>query len=133
LRGLLSYDATKWQYTHGLKHPEFVSPDGAAHDQFLLDRAGNDEIQLDLFLSYGSNPPLYPNWQAYFPQHQPPVLFAWRKNDKIFPVDGAEPYKRDMKTLQLRLLDAGHLALESNGDEIASLMRDFLGKHVAGK
>jgi len=133
LRGLLSYDATKWQYTHGLKHPEFVSPDGAAHDQFLLDRAGNDEIQLDLFLSYGSNPPLYPKWQAYFRQHQPPVLIAWGKNDKIFPAEGAEPYKRDLKTLEFHLLDAGHFALESNGDEIASIMRDFLGKHVAGK
>jgi len=133
LRGLLSYDATKWQYTHGLKHPEFVSPDGAAHDQFLLDRKGNDEIQLDLFLSYGSNPPLYPKWQEYFRKHQPPVLIAWGKNDKIFPAEGAEPYKRDLKTLEFHLLDAGHFALESHGDEIAALVRAFLGKHLGKK
>ena len=61
IRNLVTYEATKWQYTTGVKNPELVSPDGAAHDQFLLDRKGNDEIQLDLFLSYGSNPPLYPN------------------------------------------------------------------------
>jgi len=133
LRGLLTYDATKWQYTHGLKHPELVSPDGAAHDQFLLDRKGNDEIQLDLFLSYGSNPPLYPKWQEYFRTHQPPVLIAWGKNDKIFPAEGAEPYKRDLKTLEYHLLDAGHFALESHGDEIAALMREFLGKRAAKK
>ncbi|AWM40104.1 Haloalkane dehalogenase [Gemmata obscuriglobus] len=133
LRALLTYDATKWQYTHGLKHPELVSPDGAAHDQFLLDRKGNDEIQLDMFLSYGSNPPLYPKWQEYFRKHQPPVLIAWGKNDKIFPAEGAEPYKRDLKTLEFHLLDAGHFALESHGDEIASLMRNFLGKHTAKK
>lgn len=66
IRNLVTHDATKWQYTHGVKNPELVSPDGAAHDQFLLDRPGNDEIQLDLFLSYGSNPPLYPKWQEYF-------------------------------------------------------------------
>ena len=132
-RALLTYDATKWQYTHGLEHPELVSPDGAAHDQYLLDRKGNDEIQLDLFLSYGSNPPLYPQWQAYFRKHQPPVLIVWGQNDKIFPREGAEPYKRDLKTLEFHLLDAGHFALESNGDEIASLMRDFLGKHTAKK
>src|SRR5947209_4347142 len=60
IRNLLTYDATRWQYTTGVKNPELVSPDGAAQDQFLLDRKGNDEIQLDLFLSYGSNPPLYP-------------------------------------------------------------------------
>ncbi len=133
LRSFLTYETTKWQYTHGVKNAELVSPDGAAHDQFLLDRKGNDEIQLDMFLSYGSNPPLYPKWQAYFRKHQPPMLIAWGKNDKIFPAAGAEPYKRDLKTLEFHLLDAGHFALETNGDEIAKLMRDFLDKHVSEK
>jgi pimeloyl-ACP methyl ester carboxylesterase len=131
LRNLLTYDATRWQYTDGVPNPELVSPDGAAHDQFLLDRPGNDEIQLDLFLSYGSNPPLYPKWQQYFRTHQPPVLIAWGKNDKIFPPAGAEPYRRDLKTLEYHLLDAGHFALETNGQEIAGMMREFLGRHVA--
>jgi pimeloyl-ACP methyl ester carboxylesterase len=133
LRSFITYDATKWQYTVGVKHPELVSPDGPAHDQFLLDRPGNDEIQLDLFLSYGSNPPLYPKWQEYFRTHQPPVLIAWGKNDPIFPPAGAEPYRRDLKTVEYHLLDAGHFALETHGDEIAALMRDFLGKHVGKK
>ncbi len=133
IRNLLTYEATKWQYTTGVKNPELVSPDGAAHDQFLLDRKGNDEIQLDLFLSYGSNPPLYPKWQAYFRKHQPPMLIAWGKNDKIFPAEGAEPYKRDLKNLEFHLLDAGHFALESNGDEIAKLMREFLARNVDKK
>ena len=131
LRQLLTYEATKWQYTEGVKNLDLVSPDGAAHDQFLLDRPGNDEIQLDLFLSYGSNPPLYPKWQEYFRKYQPPMLIAWGKNDKIFPAEGAEPYKRDLKKLEFHLIDAGHFALESNGEEISQLIRDFLGKHVA--
>ncbi len=130
LRQLLTYDATRWQYTHGEPRPELVAPDGAAHDQFLLDRPGNAEVQLDLFLSYGSNPPLYPEWQAYFRRHQPPVLIAWGKNDQIFPAAGAEPYQRDLKTLEVHLLDAGHFALETHVEEIASLMRAFLGTHV---
>jgi len=133
LRGFLKYDATKWQYTHGVKNPELVSPDGPAHDQFLLDRPGNDEIQLDLFLSYGSNPPLYPKWQEYFRKHQPPVLVVWGKNDQIFPAAGAEPYKRDLKALEFHLLDAGHFALETHGDEIAGRMREFLAKHGGKK
>jgi len=130
IRNLLTYEATRWQYTDGVPDPELVSPDGAAHDQFLLNRPGNDEIQLDLFLSYGSNPPLYPRWQEYFRKYQPPMLIAWGKNDKIFPAAGAEPYRRDLKTLEYHLLDAGHFALETEGDTIAGLMRDFLGKHV---
>lgn len=131
LRGLLTYKATKWQYVTGVRNPELVSPDGAAEDQFLLDRKGNDEIQLDLFLSYGSNPPLYPKWQEYFRKHQPPMLIAWGKNDQIFPPAGAEPYRRDLKTLEYHLIDAGHFALETDGETIAKLMRKFLGKHVA--
>ena len=130
LRPMLTYEFTRWQYTHGEPRPELVSPDGPAHDQFLLDRPGNDEIQLDLFLGYGSNPPLYPQWQEYFRTHQPPVLVAWGKNDQIFPAAGAEPYRRDLKTLEYHLLDAGHFALETHAAEIAGLMRDFLGRHL---
>ncbi len=133
IRGLVTYEATRWQYLHGVKNPELVSPDGAAHDQFLLDRKGNDEIQLDLFLSYGSNPPLYPLWQEYFRTHQPPMLIAWGKNDQIFPPAGAEPYKRDIKRLEYHLIDAGHFALETDGDTIAGLMREFLAKYVPRK
>ena len=132
IRGLVTYKATRWQYLTGVKDPELVSPDGSAEDQYLLDRPGNDEIQLDLFLSYGSNPPLYPQWQEYFRKHQPPMLIVWGKNDQIFPPAGAEPYKRDLKTLDYHLLDAGHFALETEGDTIAQLMREFLGKHIGG-
>jgi pimeloyl-ACP methyl ester carboxylesterase len=128
LRGLLSYEATKWQYTHGVPEVERISPDGPAHDQFLLEREGNKDIQLDLFLSYGSNPPLYPKWQAYFRKHQPPMLIVWGKNDQIFPAAGAEPYRRDLKQVDFHLLDAGHFALESSGDEIANRILAFLNK-----
>ncbi|HEY7315061.1 MAG TPA: alpha/beta hydrolase [Gemmataceae bacterium] len=133
LRAFLNVEATRWQYTHGVPHPEFVSPDGRTTDQYLLDRQGNDDIQLDLFLSYGSNPPLYPQWQEYFRKYQPPMLIVWGRNDQIFPVAGAEPYKRDLETLEFHLLDAGHFALESDGDLIARLMRDFLGRHVSAR
>ena len=114
-----------------MPRPELISPDGWTTDQYLLDRPGNDEIQLDMFLSYGSNPPLYPQWQEYFRKHQPPMLIAWGKNDEIFPPAGAEPYKRDIETLEYHLLDAGHFVLESDGELIARLMLDFLDQHVA--
>ncbi len=128
LKTILTYDATKWQYTHGVPDVERISPDGPAHDQYLLDRAGNADIQLDMFLSYGTNPPLYPQWQEYFRNRQPPMLIVWGKNDQIFPAAGAEPYKRDIKNLEFHLLDAGHFALESKGDEIATLIRGFLAR-----
>jgi pimeloyl-ACP methyl ester carboxylesterase len=78
-------------------------------------------------------PPLYPQWQEYFRKYQPPMLIVWGRNDQIFPAAGAEPYKRDLKTVEFHLLDAGHFALESDGDLIAGLMRDFLDRHVAAR
>jgi pimeloyl-ACP methyl ester carboxylesterase len=95
-----------------------------------LDRPGNQEIQLALFFSYGSNPPLYPQWQEYLRKHQPPTLIVWGKNDAIFPAAGAHPYKRDLKNVDFHLLDTGHFALEEDGAVIASLIRDFLGKQL---
>jgi pimeloyl-ACP methyl ester carboxylesterase len=89
LRKLLTVDATKWQYTNGVRNVETISPDNWIVDQSLLDRPGNKDIQLQLFYDYGSNPPLYPKWQAYFRQYQPPTLIVWGKNDEIFPAEGA--------------------------------------------
>ena len=98
-------------------------------EEIWLDRAGNQEIQLELFLDYGTNPPLYPKWQAYFRRHQPPALVVWGKNDYIFPAEGAEPYKRDLKNIEFHLLDTGHFALEEEGDRIAALMLDFFKRN----
>jgi pimeloyl-ACP methyl ester carboxylesterase len=126
----LNREATIWQYTHGVRDKEVISSDNWNIDQPLLDRPGNVEIQLAMFYSYGSNPAHYPEWQAYFRQHQPPTLIVWGKNDQIFPAAGAEPYKRDLKNLEFHLLDTGHFALEEDGDLIADLMRNFLHKNV---
>lgn len=131
LRGLLTLEATKWQFTTGVRNPQTISPDNWHHVQPLLDRPGNQEIQLDLFLSYGSNPPLYPEWQAYLREYQPPTLIVWGDNDPIFPGDGAHPYRRDLEDLEFHLLDTGHFALEEDGLMIAELIRDFLNRRVA--
>ena len=130
MRKLLTIDATKWQYTHGMRNPNRISPDAWTLDQALMDRAGNKDIQLQLFYSYGSNPPLYPQWQAYFRKYQPPTLIVWGKNDPIFPAEGAYPYKRDLKNLEFHLLDTGHFALEEDGDLIAGYINNFLDKKV---
>ncbi len=128
LRQFLTVDATKWQWTHGTRNQKLVNPNIWTLDQALLDRPGNQDIQLQLFFSYGTNPPLYPQWQAYFRDHQPPTLIVWGKNDLIFPAEGAEPYKRDLRNLEFHLLDTGHFALEEDGALIGNLIRRFLAK-----
>lgn len=130
LSHLVTLEATKWQYTNGVRNLEAISPDTWTMDQLFLDRPGNDEIQLALLYSYGTNPPLYPQWQEYFRKYQPPTLIVWGKNDYIFPADGAYPYKRDLQTLEFHLLDTGHFALEEEGDAIADHIRRFMTTHV---
>ncbi len=130
LRFLLTLDATRWQYTNGVPDIETVSPDTWDHVQPLLDRDGNQAIQLQMFYSYGSNPPLYPAWQQYLRDRQPPTLIVWGEHDEIFPAAGAEPYRRDLENLEYHLLDTGHFALETHGREIADLMRDFLNRRL---
>ena len=121
----LTLEATKWQYTNGVRNQEVISPDNWFHDQYLLDRPGNQEIQLELFYSYSTNPPLYPKWQEYFRQFQPPTLIVWGKGDYIFPEEGAHPYQRDLKNLEFHILDTGHFALEEDLESIANYIRNF--------
>ena len=125
---LLTIGATEWQYTNGTRNKEAISPDNWIVDQAKLDRPGNKEIQLELFYSYGTNPALYPEWQAYFRKHQPRTLLVWGKGDYIFPEEGAHPYKRDLKKLDFHILDTGHFALEEDGDKISKLILKFMKK-----
>jgi pimeloyl-ACP methyl ester carboxylesterase len=130
IRWLMLPKTTLWQYSNGFKDTSLVSPDARTLDQLFLDRAGNQEIQLDLFYDYRTNIPLYPGWQAYFREHKPPMLIVWGKNDEIFLAAGAEAFKRDIPNVEIHMFDTGHFALESNGPEIADLIRDFLGRSV---
>ncbi|MFI9552303.1 alpha/beta fold hydrolase [Nonomuraea endophytica] len=126
LRALLTREATQWQYTHGVPDTSLVNPDRAAFDQALLDRPGNQEIQLALFLDYGVNPGRYPSWQEYLRTHQPPLLAVWGRGDEIFGPDGARAYARDVKEARVHLLDAGHFPLTTRLSQSAALIRDFL-------
>jgi len=128
LRALLSPETTVWQYTHGVADTSLVSPDGYSLDNFYLARPGADEVQLDLFGDYKSNVALYPEFQAYFRKHKPPLLAVWGKNDPFFLPAGAQAFRRDNPQAELHLLDTGHFALESRGPEIAAIIRDFLAR-----
>jgi pimeloyl-ACP methyl ester carboxylesterase len=130
LTGFISPDGVKWQYTHGVRNEQTISPDNWNLDLRHLTREGNPAIQLALFYDYQSNVPHYPEWQAYFRKYQPPTLIVWGKNDFIFPAEGAYPYKRDLKNLEFHLLDTGHFALEEDGQVIADTIRKFLNKQV---
>jgi pimeloyl-ACP methyl ester carboxylesterase len=127
LRGFLTPETTRWQYTHGTSDETAVSPDGITLDNAYLARPGADEVQLDLFGDYGSNVALYPAFQEYFRSHQPPFLAVWGRNDPFFLPAGAEAFKRDLPEAEVQFLDTGHFALETHAEEIAAAIAKFLG------
>ncbi len=133
LRKFLAPEATKWQYTHGVKDEIVVAPEAYTLDSALLARTGNDEIQLDLFLDYASNVALYPKFQEYFRTKRPPLLAVWGKNDPFFLPPGAEAFKRDNPDAEVHFYDTGHFALETHAAEIAAAIGDFLSRKLTAR
>lgn len=129
VRGFLTPETTRFQYTHGARDVAAISPDNWQHDQALLDRPGNDRIQLALLHDYQNNIPRFAEWQAYLRSHQPPTLIVWGKNDPFFTATGAQAYLKDLPGAELHLLDTGHFALEEDGPIISTLILEFLGRH----
>src|SRR5215469_7491065 len=122
---ILTLETTRWQYTHGVANPESVPPESYTLDTALLERPGNIEIQLDLFLDYASNVKLYPKFQEYFRKVRPPLLAIWGKNDPFFIPAGAEAYRKDIPDAKVQFLDTGHFAIETHVVEIAAAIEAF--------
>jgi len=128
IRSLVQPQTTVWQYTHGVPDPSLVSPDGYTLDNHYLARPGAHDIQLDLFLNYASNVARYPEFQEYFRTRRPPLLAVWGRNDPFFLPAGAEAFKRDIPSADVRLMDTGHFALETHASEIAAAIREVLAQ-----
>jgi len=131
LRGLISPEGLKWQYTHGVSDTTVVDPDSwtNAHTA-VADTEASIAIQLELFADYVTNVELYPRVHEYFRTSQVPLLAVWGRNDEIFGPDGALAFGRDLPTAEVNLLDGGHFLLESKLDAVAALIRPFLAEHL---
>ena len=126
LRPFLTLEAIREQYTTGAPNPAAVAPEGYWLDTALMQRPGNTDIQLDLFLDYRTNVALYPAFHEYFRKFQPPTLAIWGKHDPFFLPAGAEAYRKDNPAAKVQLLDAGHFALETHVEDIAAAIREVL-------
>ncbi|MNL11217.1 Haloalkane dehalogenase [compost metagenome] len=126
--GMLNLEGTKWQYVQGVANPDSVAPESYTLDAALLERPGNKDIQLDLFLDYANNLTLYPEFQAFFRRARLPTLAIWGKNDPIFIPAGAQAFRRDNPDAVVELLDTGHFALETHGQYIGQRIVDVLGR-----
>lgn len=128
LRGFLTPETTKWQYTEGASLTHRISPDAWINDQAGLDRPGNQEIQLEYLWNYQDNVAQYPVWQAYLAEHQPDTLIVWGRNDPFFLIDGVEAIQELVPDADVQLFDAGHFALETHSREISDAVHRFMAR-----
>ena len=126
--GFTSLEGAKARHLGSSPHPERYDPETWEWEGALLSRAGERQIQSDLFFDYQTNVAAYPSWQAWLRERRPPLLLLWGKYDPSFALAGAEAYRRDVPNAQVHILEAGHFALDEQVDEAASMIRDFLAK-----
>ena len=126
MRAMFTLESIRWQYTFGAKNPENISPDTWNLDYAKISRPGNHKAQLDLLHDYQTNIELYPEWQQYLRDNQPPMLITWGINDPFFPEPGAKAYLKDVKNAEYYAYDTGHFALEEKGVDIIKKIRGFM-------
>jgi pimeloyl-ACP methyl ester carboxylesterase len=132
VRELLTLPVTRGQYERGTTDIELVAPDGWTLDQYFLDRPDRQGAQVALLLDYHSNVALYPTWQRWLREHQPPTLIVWGTNDAFFTEPGARAYLADLPHADLHAFATGHFALEEHLADIAPLIASFLDKVASG-
>jgi pimeloyl-ACP methyl ester carboxylesterase len=124
---LLSLAAARTRHVGNDPNPECYDPDLWTDEFAFLSLPSQGDIQSDLFYDYRTNVQAYPKWQAWMRAKQPRLLVIWGRYDLSFDPSEPEAYRRDVPNAQVHLLDAGHFALDTAADEIAALVRAFVG------
>jgi len=119
LKKFFELEYTKWEYTNGAKDISNIAAETYFLDQFLMDREGVKEIQMELKRDYSTNAALYPVWQDFLKNLQPITLIVWGENDEVFKKEGAEKLREDLVDSKLLFYPTGHFALEEFGNDIA--------------
>jgi pimeloyl-ACP methyl ester carboxylesterase len=126
--GLASIDTARLRHVNGSPHPERYNPDLWNDEVAFLARPGEADIQSDLFYDYRNNIAAFPEWQNWLRAHRPPTLVVWGRYDPVFDIAEVAAIKQDVPKADVHILDAGHFALDESADDIAKLMRNFLGR-----
>jgi pimeloyl-ACP methyl ester carboxylesterase len=124
---LLSLQATRTRHLGSDPDVERYDPDLWTDEFRFLSQPVQADIQADMFYDYRTNVEAYPKWQAWMRKRQPRLLVIWGKYDPSFDISEPEAYRRDVTDAQVHILDAGHFALDTTADEIAALVRGFVG------
>jgi len=124
---LLSPTTTRTRHVGSDPDVERYDPDLWTDEIAFLSRPGQADIQSDLFYDYRTNVDAYPKWQAWMRERQPRLLVLWGKYDPSFERTEPEAYRSDVPNAEVHVLEAGHFALDTAANEIAALVRGFVG------
>lgn len=125
-RAHLSLEVTRARHVGSDPDIEAYNPDLWMDEHAYLNRPGQAEIQADLIYDYQNNIAAYPAWQTWLRTHRLPALIVWGKHDLAFTVAGAQAFKRDIPDAKIAILDAGHFAMDTRLDEVASLTASYM-------
>ena len=131
-KNLLSLAATRTRHVGNDPNVERYDPDFWTDEFYFLNRPGQAEIQSDLFYDYRTNIDAYPKWQAWMCENQPRLLVIWGKYELSFDAGEPDRYRKDVPTAEVHIVDGGHFALDTAADEIAALVREFVGSLRGG-
>jgi pimeloyl-ACP methyl ester carboxylesterase len=124
---LLSLATTKTRHIGNDPNVERYDPDLWTDEFAFLGSPGQGDIQSDLFYDYRTNVENYPKWQAWMREKQPRLLVIWGKYELSFDSSEPEAYRRDVPKAEVHIVDGGHFALDTAADEVAELVRGFVG------
>jgi pimeloyl-ACP methyl ester carboxylesterase len=130
LHQFLQLDTIRQIYLYGHKDPEAINPDNWNMDYRFTERPHARRVQLDLFYDYRTNVAMYPLWQKFLREHQPPALIFWGQNDLFFTREGGEAYLKDLPNAEIHRLNSGHFAVEDCLGEISSNIKRFYPEKV---
>ena len=123
---LLSLQVTKVRHVGDDPNIELYNPDLWTDEFYFLNSPGQAQIQADLFYDYRTNVESYPSWQAWMQKTQPRLLVLWGRHDLSFDLGEPERYRQDVPEAEVHILEAGHFALDTKADEIATFVDRFL-------
>jgi pimeloyl-ACP methyl ester carboxylesterase len=124
---LLSLATTRTRHVGNDPNLERYNPDLWTDEFYFLNQPSQGDIQSDLFYDYRTNVDAYPQWQAWMREKQPRLLVIWGKYELSFDPSEPEAYRRDVPKAEVHIVDGGHFALDTAADEIAALVRGFVG------
>lgn len=105
-----------------------ISPETWELDWLTMNLPGHLAMQRRLVLDYGNYVARFGAIERYLRDHQPAAVLLWGRHDNFFNLAEVQSWMQDLPRMDVHVLDAGHLLLETRAADVARIMLDFIKK-----